>query len=79
VDKIHVAKLQRPAKRVFGAVLEGQFAYNEAPTIAVAIDCWFRARHYQTRPFFFYGSLIHKYLQTLLDESHQKFFDHCPH
>jgi len=52
VDKIHVAKLQRPAKRVFGAVLEGQFAYNEAPTIAVAIDCWFRARHYQTRPFF---------------------------
>jgi len=29
--------------------------------------------------FFFYGSLIHKYLQTLFDESHQKFFDHCPH
>ena len=30
----------------------GLFAYNEIPTIAVAIDCWLRARHELTRPFF---------------------------
>jgi hypothetical protein len=63
----------------WGAVRVGQSAYNEAPAIAVANDCWFRARRHQTRPFFFYGSLIHKHLQNLLDESHQKFFDHCAH
>ena len=32
-------------------VHSGLFAYNETPTIAVAIDCWFRARHQLTRPF----------------------------
>jgi hypothetical protein len=79
VDKNRVAKQQRPAERVFGAVRVGQFAYNEDPTIAVAIDCWFRARRHQTRPFFFDGSMIHPHLQMFLDEPHQKFFDHCPH
>jgi hypothetical protein len=74
-----VALQQRLAKADVGAVRVGQFAYNESPTIAVAKDCWFRARHHQTRPFFFSGSLIHKHLQTVLDESHQKFFDHCAH
>jgi hypothetical protein len=39
-------------------VRPGLFAYNEAPTIAVAIDCWFRARRYSTRPFFFSGSRL---------------------
>ena len=33
------------------AVRRRLFAYNEAPTIAVAIDCWFGARRQQTRPF----------------------------
>jgi hypothetical protein len=79
VDKIGVALQQRLAQADVGAVRVGQFAYNETPTIAVAKDCWFRARHHQTRPFFFSGSWIHKHLQTVLDESHQKFFDHRPH
>lgn len=74
-----VALQQRLAQAVLKALHVGQFAYNESPTIAVAKDCWFRARHHQTRPFFFSGSLIHKQLQTVLDESHQKFFDHCAH
>ena len=74
-----VAVQQRLAHAVLQAAHVGQFAYNEIPAIAVAIDCWFRARHHQTRPFFFFGSCIHKHLQTLLDESHQKFFDHCAH
>jgi hypothetical protein len=74
-----VALQQRLAQALDEAVHMGQFAYNECPTIAVAKDCWFRARHHQTRPFFFFGSRIHKHFQTLLDESHQKFFDHCAH
>jgi hypothetical protein len=53
VDKIGVALQQRLAQADFGAVHLGQFAYNERPTIAVAKDCWFRARHHQTRPFSF--------------------------
>jgi GTP-binding protein LepA len=32
-------------------VHSGLFAYNETPTIAVAIDCWFWARQQLTRPF----------------------------
>jgi len=32
-------------------VHDGLFAYNETPTIAVAIDCWLRARQHLTRPF----------------------------
>jgi GTP-binding protein LepA len=32
-------------------VRSGLFAYNETPTIAVAIDCWFWARQQLTRPF----------------------------
>jgi hypothetical protein len=32
-------------------------AYNEFPTIAVAIDCWFRARHHLTRPFLWLSPL----------------------
>jgi hypothetical protein len=74
-----VALQQRLAQAVWQDVLVGQFAYNESPAIAVAKDCWFRARQHQTRPFFFSGSMIHKHLQTVLDESHQKFFDHRPH
>jgi hypothetical protein len=53
VDKMGVALQQRLAQADFGAVHLGQFAYNEPPTIAVAKDCWFRARHHQTRPFSF--------------------------
>jgi hypothetical protein len=30
----------------------GVFAYNEFPTYAVAIACWFWARQQMTRPFF---------------------------
>jgi hypothetical protein len=35
----------------------GFFAYNELPTIAVAIACWFWARQHLTRPFFMSSSL----------------------
>jgi hypothetical protein len=35
----------------------GFFAYNELPTIAVAISCWFWARQHLTRPFFMPSSL----------------------
>ena len=35
---------QRPVLSHFEDVRPGLFAYNEAPAIAVAIDCWFRAR-----------------------------------
>jgi hypothetical protein len=49
--------LQRPGLAFGLAVRPGLFAYNEAPTIAVAIDCWFRARHQSTRPFFFSGTV----------------------
>jgi hypothetical protein len=35
----------------------GFFAYNELPTIAVAIACWFWARQQMTRPFFLALSL----------------------
>ena len=52
VNKYFVAMLQRPMKAHCGAVRAGLFAYNEVPAIAVAIDCWFRARHFSTRPFF---------------------------
>jgi hypothetical protein len=55
---VHVAGLQRPGLAMALAVRPGLFAYNEAPTIAVAIDCWFRARHYSTRPFFFVPGLL---------------------
>jgi hypothetical protein len=53
VYKITVAGLQRRKNAIFGALLGRDFAYNEAPTFAVANDCWFRARRYTTRPFFF--------------------------
>src|SRR3569832_852969 len=52
VDKMLVAALQREGRGEFADGRPGLFAYNEAPTIAVAIDCWFRARRHSTRPFF---------------------------
>jgi hypothetical protein len=52
VYKIHVVSLQLPSSVGFGAVRHALFAYNEAPAIAVAKDCWFGARQYSTRPFF---------------------------
>jgi hypothetical protein len=39
-----------------GGLHSGLFAYNETPTIAVAIDCWFRARQQLTRPFLWLAS-----------------------
>jgi hypothetical protein len=36
---------------IFGTSQSGFFAYNEAPTIAVAMLVGFRARHKTTRPF----------------------------
>jgi hypothetical protein len=54
--------LQRPALWFSGAVRVGLFAYNEVPTIAVAIDCWFRARPHSTRPFFLPSLLNLKHL-----------------
>ena len=53
VNNILVAGPQRRDSAIASTVRAGLFAYNEAPTIAVAIDCWFRARHFSTRPFFF--------------------------
>jgi hypothetical protein len=51
VYKILVAALQRLGFADFWGVRVGLFAYNEGPTIAVAKDCWFRARQHLTRPF----------------------------
>jgi hypothetical protein len=53
VYKNSVAALQRLMMTGIGAVRSELFAYNEAPTFAVANDCWFRARPNSTRPFFF--------------------------
>jgi hypothetical protein len=53
VYKNPVAALQLGIGTVGRPVRAGLFAYNEAPTIAVANDCWFRARPFTTRPFFF--------------------------
>ncbi len=50
--QIHVASPQRGLDRVEIAVQFGVFAYNEFPTYAVAIACWFWARQQMTRPFF---------------------------
>jgi hypothetical protein len=52
VNKIIVADVQRRNNAIFGTFQWQLFAYNEAPTFAVANDCWFRARRYTTRPFF---------------------------
>jgi hypothetical protein len=46
VNKKYVAALQRLTFSPFAAMRQGVFAYNEVPTIAVANDCWFRARHF---------------------------------
>jgi hypothetical protein len=43
------------------------------------IDCWFRARQHTTRPFFCALTLSINHLKLPVDESHQKFFDHCAH
>ena len=84
MHKVAVAGLQLQKYGLFGAVRAGLFAYNEVPTIAVAIDCWFRARHFETRPFLWLIANellpvrnINKHLGVLVDESHPKFFDHC--
>jgi urea transporter len=52
VYKNPVAALQLALGPVAGPVRTGLFAYNEVPTTAVAIACWFRARRISTRPFF---------------------------
>jgi hypothetical protein len=44
VYKIHVVTLQRSLIGPSRGLRSGLFAYNEAPAIAVAKDCWFRAR-----------------------------------
>jgi len=44
VDKMRVVVPQRRIQATLGTVRNGLFAYNEVPTFAVAIDCWFRAR-----------------------------------
>jgi hypothetical protein len=54
---ILVAGLQRLVLAFAKAVPFGLFAYNEVPTIAVAIACWFWARQHLTRPFFMARSL----------------------
>ena len=41
-----------PSPNAPPSVPTGLFSHNEAPTIAVAIDCWFSGRHHSTRPFF---------------------------
>jgi hypothetical protein len=38
-------------------LLSWLFAYNETPTIAVAIDCWLWARQQLTRPFLWLSAL----------------------
>jgi hypothetical protein len=45
VNKFIVADVQRQKNAKFGPSQRQLFAYNEAPTFAVANDCWFRARH----------------------------------
>ena len=67
------------AHAVEWAVWHGLFAYNEAPTIAVANDCWFRARRHSTRPFFLCAPFSPHYLTLSVDESHQKFLHHRAH
>jgi hypothetical protein len=51
VNKTHVVDQQRTNQDKIRDGIESNFAYNEVPTIAVAIDCWFRARQQLTRPF----------------------------
>jgi hypothetical protein len=63
-----VAALQLQKIENFGAIRPLLFAYNELPTIAVAIDCWFRAR--LIRRALFYGPLPNalsasQYIQAL--------------
>jgi hypothetical protein len=52
VNKITVVDLQRHPIGGFGALLSGLFAYNEAPTFAVANDCWFQGASLFDAPFF---------------------------
>ena len=56
--KVLVAALQRLMVTVFWTVRFRLFAYNELPAIAVANDCWFRARQDLMRPFFMFPRLI---------------------
>ena len=44
---------------------EALFAYNEVPTIAVAIDCWLRARHITGAPFFHVRLLLSQILACI--------------
>jgi hypothetical protein len=70
-------------RRVAG-VHSGLFAYNETPTIAVAIDCWFWARQQLTRPFLCLtialgGRVVLLGRAVFFDEPHPQFFDHRAH
>jgi hypothetical protein len=51
VNNFFVAALQHPMSLDFRTSQIGFFAYNEDPTIAVAMLVGFRARHKLTRPF----------------------------
>jgi hypothetical protein len=52
VNKITVVELQLHPIGVLGALHSGLFAYNEAPTFAVANDCWFQGASLSDAPFF---------------------------
>ena len=58
MNRIGVAAWQQGAAEGLQAVGQRRFAYNEDPTIAVATDCWFRARLFLTRPFFVSGRVF---------------------
>ena len=78
--KLLVAALQRPGFAIFRTVRSGLFAYNEVPTIAVATDCWFRARLPSTRPFFLPGLGPGLFLNVIpVDETHPKFLQQGAH
>jgi hypothetical protein len=57
VDKNDVAGSQRPAQERFGAVLVSRFAYNEAPTFAVANRLLVQGASSLDAPFF----LVHSF------------------
>ena len=75
MHNILVAAVQRQKIGVLGTVRRWLFAYNEVPTIAVAIDCWFRARLIRRALFYGPSSIAmqslrntFKYLGVLVDE-----------
>nr|WP_315464046.1 hypothetical protein [uncultured Rhodoferax sp.] len=76
---LDVAMVQRLLNRVFWAVRSGLFAYNGLPTIAVAKRLLVQGASSFDAPFFHGRSFLFNYLKLVVDESHPKFFDHCPH